>query len=82
MLYLFNNFFIATLFVTPSLYFLIFGYGPPYVVANVYLMRKYGDFENVDFGYFATSISFYVLVTIGVFYIFQHRELMRFYELK
>ena len=82
MLLIFNNFFTATLFVSPSLYFVIFGYGPPYLVANIYLMLKYGDFDDAAFVNFATGIPFYILVTIGVFYIFQHRELMRFYELK
>ena len=76
------NFFTATLFVSPSLYFVIFGYGPSYFVANIYLMLKYGDNDDTDFVNFASSIPFYILVTIGVFYIFQHRELMRFYELK
>ena len=81
--YIFNNFFTATLFVSPSLYFVIFGYGPPYFVANIYLMLKYGDNDDTDFVNFAVGIlPFNILVTIGMFYIFQHRELMRFYELK
>ena len=76
------NFFTTALFISPSLSFLVFGYGPPSIIANIYLMLKYGDFENSDFLNYATGIPFHDLMTILIFYIFQQREIKRFFELK
>ena len=82
LLLILNNLFLSAVFISPSLNFLVFGYGPPYAVANLYLMFKYGDFENSVFQNSAMTTLVYALMAIPVFYIFQHRELMRFFELK
>ena len=46
---LMTNYFTAALFISPSLSFLVFGYGPPSVIANIFLMVRYGEFKNSDF---------------------------------
>ena len=65
-----NNFFLSTMLISPSLYFLLFGYGLPYAIANLYLMLKYGNFENKEFINYASALPVYALVAIGIFYIF------------
>ena len=67
--------------ISPSLYFLVFGYGLAYTIAMLYLMLKYGDFEVKEFSNYASAFPVYALLAIGIFYVFQHRELMRFFEL-
>ena len=79
---LMTNYFTAALFISPSLSFLVFGYGPPSVIANIFLMLKYGEFENSDFLNYAANVPFHDLMTILIFYVFQQRELKRFFELK
>ena len=76
------NYFTAALFISPSLSFLVFGYGPPTFIANIYLILKYGEFENSDFLNYLANVPFHDLMTILIFYIFQQRELKRFFELK
>ena len=65
-----NNFFLSSMLISPSLYFLLFGYGLPYAIANLYLMLKYGDFENKEFINYASAFPVYAVVAIGIFYIF------------
>ena len=77
-----NNFWMSAILISPSLYFLVFGYGLPYTIANIYLMTKYGDSQDKHFVNYASAFPVYALLAIGIFYVFQHRELMRFFELQ
>ena len=81
LLLILNNFWISAILISPSFYFLVFGYGLPYTIANLYLMLKYGDGEDKEFVNYASAFPVYALLAVGIFYVFQHRELMRFFEL-
>ena len=52
--FLLDNFFTAAIFISPSLQFLVFGYGPPYLMATLYLAFRFGDFEDSHFVTYAT----------------------------
>ena len=70
LLLILNNFYLSAMLISPSLYFLVFGYGLPFAFAILYLMLKYGNFEDKDFVNYASAFPVYALVAIGIFYIF------------
>ena len=76
------NFCLCSFFTSPSIRFLIFGYVPTFALALVYLIFKYGDFEDSEFVSFAASLPVYGLIIVGIFYVLQYRELLRYFELK
>ena len=77
-----ENFCLCSFFMSPSISFLIFGYVPTFALALIYLIFKYGDFADEAFVSFAGGVPVYGLLIVGMFYVLQYRELLRFFELK
>ena len=72
----------ASLACSPSLYFLIFGYGTPFFLGQFYLLGYNADDSTATF---ISTISAYLAFSIsmtGIYSAFQNRELMRFGELQ
>ena len=70
----------ACMFITPSLKFLLLGYGPALVLALIYLIASYGMLDS--YANLAVIAIIFQVLNIVIFYALQHRELMRFLELK
>ena len=73
---------LCSFFLSPSIRFLLFGYVPTFVLAINFLIFKYGDFADEAFVSYAASLPVYGFIIVGMFYVLQYRELLRFFELK
>ena len=79
---MFNSFFIAGMILTPSLYFLIVAYSPVFILAETFLIVKEVDLDNAAAIESIAMLPLYYLTTVAIFYVFQYRELLRFFEIQ
>ena len=70
----------ACLFITPNLHFLLIGYGPSLLLADIYIIASYGHLES--YANLAVSAIIFAVFNLMVTYALQRRELIRFLDLK